>query len=88
MVIMDEQLLGESYEKRGASRMERAMDIANSGVTIAGLVPWSIAISVPLTMLGADYSAVPFAALLYLIPLCYLFTRRFFLAPQRRWRAE
>ncbi len=88
MVIMDEQLLGESYEKRGASRMERAMDIANSGVTIAGLVPWSIAISVPLTMLGADYSAVPFAALLYLIPLCYLFTRRFFLSSQRLWKAE
>ncbi|MBE6960905.1 MAG: sodium:proton antiporter [Ruminococcaceae bacterium] len=88
MVIMDEQLLGESYEKRGGSRMERAMDIANSGVTIAGLVPWSIAISVPLTMLGAEYSAVPFAALLYLIPLCYLFTRRFFLPSQRLWRAE
>ena len=88
MVIMDEQLLGESYEKRGAGRMERAMDIANSGVTIAGLVPWSIAISVPLTMLGADYSAVPFAALLYLIPLCYLFTRRFFVPSQHRWKAD
>ena len=88
MVIMDEQLLGDSYEKRGASRMERAMDIANSGVTIAGLIPWSIAISIPLTMLGADYSAVPFAALLYLIPLCYLFTRKFFVPSQRGWKAE
>ena len=88
MVIMDEQLMGDSYEKRGASRMERAMDISNSGVTIAGLVPWSIAISIPLTMLGADFSAVPFAALLYLIPLCYLFTRRFFVPAQRRWKAE
>ena len=88
MVIMDEQLLDESYGKRGGSRMERAMDIANSGVTIAGLVPWSIAISVPLTMLGADYSAVPFAALLYLIPLCYQFTRKLFLPSQRLWKAD
>lgn len=88
MVIMDEQLMADSYEKRGAGRLERAMDIANSGVTIAGLIPWSIAISVPLTMLGADYSAVPFAALLYLIPLCYLFTRRFFVPSQRLWKAE
>lgn len=88
MVIMDEQLVGESYEKRGAGRLERAMDIANSGVTIAGLIPWSIAISVPLTMLGADYSAVPFAALLYLIPLCYFFTRRFFVPAQRRWSGK
>ena len=88
MVIMDEQLLGESYDKRKASRMERAMDIANSGVTIAGLVPWSIAISVPLTMLEADFSAVPFAALLYLIPVCYLFTRKFFVPSQRLWKAK
>lgn len=88
MVIMDEQLMADSYEKRGAGRLERAMDIANSGVTIAGLIPWSIAISVPLTMLGAEYSAVPYAALLYLIPLCYLFTRRFFAPSQRSWREE
>lgn len=85
MIIMDEQLLADSYEKRGASRQERAMDIANSGVTIAGLVPWSIAISVPLTMLGAAYSAIPHAALLYLIPLCYFFTRRLYAPAQRRW---
>ena len=85
---MDEQLMAESYEKRGAGRLERAMDIANSGVTIAGLIPWSIALSVPLTMLGADYSAVPFAALLYLSPLCYLVTRRLFVQSQRLWKAE
>ena len=78
MVLMDEQLLAESYEIRGASRLERAMDIANSGVTIAGLVPWSIALTVPLSMLGADLRAVPYAALLYLIPLCYLFTKPLF----------
>ena len=83
MVIMDEQLLRGCYKKRGASSMERAMDIANSGVTLAGLVPWSIALTVPLTMLGADLSAVPYAVLLYFIPLCYLFTRKFFLPAQR-----
>ncbi|MEG1988623.1 MAG: Na+/H+ antiporter NhaC family protein [Oscillibacter sp.] len=78
MVLMDEQLLSASYEKRGASRLERAMDISNSGVTIAGLVPWSIALTIPLGMLGADLGAVPYAALLYLIPLCYLFTKPLF----------
>lgn len=78
MVLMDEQLLAASYEKRGASRLERAMDIANSGVTIAGLVPWSIAITVPLSMLGADLRAVPYAVLLYLIPICYFFTKPLF----------
>lgn len=84
MVIMDEQLLGESYRRRKASPLEMAMDIANSGVTMAGLIPWSIALSIPLTMLGAGLSAVPYAVLMYLLPLCYLLTRRHFVPAQRR----
>lgn len=84
MVLMDEQLLSEPYRRRGASRLELAMDIANSGVTIAGLVPWSIALTVPLAMLGVGLEAVPYAALLYLIPLCYLVTKRFFRPGQNR----
>lgn len=87
MVIMDEQLLADSYEECGASRMERAMDISNSGVTIAGLIPWSIALTVPLAMLGADYSAVLYAVLLYFIPLCYLFTKKFF-SPNQQDKAQ
>ena len=83
-VLMAEQLMGESYAKRGASRMELAMDIANSGVMLSGLIPWSIAITVPLSMLGVGIEAIPYASLLYLIPLCYLFTKRFFRAGQNR----
>lgn len=81
-VLMDEQLLSESYRKRGASRTELAMDISNSGVLIAGLIPWSIAISVPLSMLNVGNEAIPWCVLLYLIPLCYLPTKRFFRAGQ------
>jgi len=83
-VMMGEQLMGESYRKQNASRMELAMDIANSGVVLSGLVPWSIAITVPLSMLGVGIEAIPYAALLYLIPLCYLVTKRFFRAGQNR----
>ena len=75
---MDEQLLAESYRKRGASRTELAMDISNSGVLIAGLIPWSIAISVPLSMLDMGNEAIRWCVLLYLSPLCYLPTKRFF----------
>jgi NhaC family Na+:H+ antiporter len=77
-VLMDEQLLSESYRKRGASRTELAIDISNSGVMIAGLIPWSIAISVPLSMLDMGNEAILWCVLLYLIPLCYLPTKRFF----------
>jgi len=84
IVVMGEQLLSESYRRRGASRLELAMDISNSGVVLAGLIPWSIAISIPLSMLGVGYSAMLWCVLLYLIPICYLFTKRFFRAGQNR----
>ena len=69
--MMGEQLLGRAY----ADREELAMDIENSGIMIAGLIPWSIACSIPLAMLGSDAGAIPYALLLWLIPLCYLFTK-------------
>ena len=78
VVIMLQQLLGKVYERAGASREEFAMDIANTGVTLAGLVPWCIACAVPLTMLGVGVEALPYAALLYTIPVCYLFTKKTF----------
>ncbi|MBE6908705.1 MAG: sodium:proton antiporter [Ruminococcaceae bacterium] len=78
VVIMLYQLMGRVYRSRGASNEEFAMDIANSGVTIAGLVPWCIACAVPLSMLGVGVGALPYAVLLYAIPICYLFTKRKF----------
>ena len=78
VVLMLHQLMGRVYERRGASKEEFAMDIANSGVTIAGLVPWCIACAVPLSMLDVGVEALPYAALLYTIPLCYLFTKRLY----------
>ena len=60
------------------------MDIANSGVLLAALIPWSIAIAIPLTMLGVGLEAIPWCALLYLVPICYFFTKRFFVAGQNR----
>ena len=70
--MMGAQLLEGAYD----DREELAMDIENSGILIAGLIPWSIACSIPLAMLGADASALPYALLLWLIPLCYLFTKK------------
>ena len=72
--ILSEQLLRRCYD----DQEELAMDIENSGILIAGLIPWSIACSIPLAMLGADSSALLYALLLWLIPICYLFTKRFF----------
>ena len=50
----------------------KMMDMENSVILIAGLIPWCIACSVPLGMLGAGVSSVPFACYLYLLPLIEL----------------
>lgn len=72
--VMDAQLMGRCYR----DKEELAIDIENSGIMVAGLVPWSVACSVPLAMLGADLKALPFAVLLWITPVCYIFTKRWF----------
>ena len=43
-----------------------------------GLIPWSVACSVPLAMLGADMRSLPYAALLWLTPPVYGLTKKLF----------
>ncbi len=88
VVMMEHQLIGPVYARSGAEHEELAMDIANSGVTIAGLIPWCIACAVPLSMLGVGIEALPYACLLYLIPLCYLFTKKFFFPAREKEKKE
>ena len=63
------------YERAGSDKYELAMDIENSAIMVCALFPWCIAASVPLTMLGVDARALLYAFLLYLVPLCYIFTK-------------
>jgi len=72
--MLSHQLMDSNYR----NKEELALDIENSGIMIAGLIPWCIACSVPLSMLGANAAAVPYGCLLWLTPLCYLFTKKFF----------
>ena len=74
--VVAPQLMAHSYEARGEGKRALALDIENSGIVLAALIPWNISVSIPLAMLGAGASALPYAVLLYIIPLCYLVTRR------------
>lgn len=76
--IMSRDLMEKPYAKGGASNTELAMDIENSSIIICGMVPWAISCTVPLKMLGAGYSALVYAFLLYVIPLCYIFTKKMY----------
>jgi len=70
-IVMSAQLLEGEY--KDLPRMELAANIGNSVINLAGLVPWAIAASVPLTAMEAGASCLPLAFYLYLVPLwCWL----------------
>lgn len=50
-------------------RQRLAIDIENSTVVIAPLVPWCIAGAIPLAIIGAPTASIPFAVYLWLLPL-------------------
>ena len=73
-VMLGSQFMSGCY----ADQRELAQDLENTGILFAGMVPWAIACSVPLAVLEVGYGAVGYAFLLWLIPLCYFFTKRWF----------
>ena len=73
-VMLTEQLLHDCYE----DREEMAMDLENTAIMIAGLIPWSIASSAPRAMLDIGPAAILFALLLWVTPLVYLLIKRLF----------
>lgn len=76
--MMSRDLLDKPYEISGGNNLELAIDIENSSIVLCGLIPWAISCSVPLQMLEVNYAALPFAFLLYFIPIFYLFTKKIF----------
>ena len=75
-IIMCRQCMGGNYGKSAEERHEMMLDMENSVITIAALVPWCIASSVPLGMLGCDIRSLPFACFLYLLPVFWFFHRK------------
>lgn len=69
--IMGNDMMKRTYKNSGASNYEIASDIQNSIIVLAGVVPWSIACTVPLAMMGVGYGAMPFACFMYLLPIIY-----------------
>lgn len=66
-IVMSAQLLEEEYQDR--PRLELAANIGNSVINLAGLVPWAIAASVPLTTMEVGAEVLPLAFYLWLLPL-------------------
>lgn len=71
--VMTMRCMAEQYEGESEAFM---IDLENSVITIAAMVPWALACSAPLKILGAPVAAVPLACYLYLTPLCWYVVRR------------
>lgn len=75
-IIMSVQMLKGAYSEKGASKEELAADVGCCAITIAGLIPWSIAATVPLAMLGVGAKALLYSVFLYAVPITYLLTKK------------
>jgi len=72
-IVMNAQLLEGEYRRRDLPHLELAANIGNSTINPAGLVPWAIAASVPLTTMEVGPEALLLSFYLYLLPLwCWL----------------
>ncbi len=74
-------LLKKPYLDGGGTETELAMDIENSVIVLAGLVPWAIACSVPLSFMNVSIAALPYRLYLYVVPIYYWFAKK-------RWFAD
>ncbi|MCD8392429.1 MAG: sodium:proton antiporter [Cloacibacillus porcorum] len=69
--IMAATLLKKQYTKRGQPKEELALDLENSLVIIAPMVPWCLSCSVPLKLLGVGVETLRWEFYIFLIPICY-----------------
>ena len=67
--IMCRQVMERCYGDTPGERQALMLDLENSVITVAAIVPWCIASSVPIRLLGCGTAAIPFAAYLYLLPI-------------------
>ncbi|MCI8423365.1 MAG: sodium:proton antiporter [Lawsonibacter sp.] len=72
-ILLTHQLCGSLKEDSDGF----AIDLEDSVVVIAPMVPWSIAGAVPLASMGAPTASILAACFLYLLPLSRLAERRF-----------
>lgn len=68
-VILTHMLSEKAYEK---NKSIFAVDLENTAIVIAALIPWNIALLVPMTNLGVNASCIPYLFYLYILPITNL----------------
>jgi NhaC family Na+:H+ antiporter len=75
-ILLTNQLIKDTYKKQKRDKYELAIDIENSAVVLAPLIPWNIGGAVPAAALTATVGWIPYAFYLYLIPICTLISKK------------
>ena len=75
--VMTVNMVERAYTMCGRTRTELAIDIENSAIVVAGIIPWSLAAAVCYQVMNVGAYIIPFAFYLFLIPLCWIFTKKF-----------
>ena len=75
-IILSHQLMNKIYKNNSSSNSEIAIDLENTVVLISELIPWNIAIAVPMATLSVGVASIPFAVFLYLVPLFNFFKNK------------
>ena len=66
----------DMYENNGISNDQLALDLENTAIVIAPIIPWNIAVLGPLVILSASSGSILYAFFLFLVPLCNLVYRK------------
>jgi Na+:H+ antiporter, NhaC family len=76
-VIMTHMLCKSAYTKNELDKYSLAVDLENSAICIPSLIPWNIALLVPLINLNAGASSIVFMFYTFLVPICNLIYFKF-----------
>lgn len=85
-ILLTEQLMRPHYPSGAGEQL--AVDLENTAVVLAPLVPWNIAGLVPATLLMTDWQFIPYAVYLYLIPALLLLHSSAAGSGEFTWRRE
>lgn len=69
-VVLTNQLMANTYKEKKVDKYKLAVDLENTGIILAALIPWNIAALVPTTTMNvSNIGFIPYAFYLYLIPI-------------------
>ncbi|AKL97293.1 malate-2H(+)/Na(+)-lactate antiporter MleN [Clostridium aceticum] len=68
--VLTNQLMTNTYKEKNVDKYALAIDLENTGIVLAALIPWNIAAFVPTsTMNVSSIGFIPYAFYLYLLPI-------------------